>query len=134
MSTGSVSLNYARVELLRVQLSYHPDDRSFTVPACRWRRFQAVEALVARGQPIPILLPDLTRLENLANSAKAWRERTSRTFKRNSLTLLEVGTADGTAVGSYVPDLAGLSAKNTCGSGSSYDEILCVNLACPAVC
>ena len=52
--------------------------------------FQAVEALVSRAQPIPILLPDLTRLENLANSAKAWRERTSRTFKRNSLTLLEV--------------------------------------------
>ena len=54
-----------------------------------------MEALVTRGQPIPILLPDLTRLENLANSAKAWRERTSRTFKRNSLSLLEVQPAGG---------------------------------------
>ena len=54
------------------------------------RVLQAVEALVARGQPIPILLPDLVRLETLANSAKAWRERTSRAFRRNSLSLLEV--------------------------------------------
>merc|ERR1740123_2233171 len=51
-----------------------------------------LEALVARGRPLPVRLEPLTQLETQVASARAWRERTARCFlKKNShCNLLEV--------------------------------------------
>merc|ERR1712106_493622 len=51
-----------------------------------------LEALVARGRPLPIRLDPLNQLETQVASARAWRERTARVFlKKNShYNLLEV--------------------------------------------
>lgn len=71
---------------------------------CRWARAEALqkpenypyldtlEALVARGRPLPVRLEPLTQLETQVASARAWRERTARCFlKKNShCNLLEV--------------------------------------------
>merc|ERR550525_2217113 len=51
-----------------------------------------LEALVAKGRPLPIRLDPLAQLETQVAAARAWRERTARVFlKKNShYNLLEV--------------------------------------------
>ena len=51
-----------------------------------------LEALVAKGRPLPIRLDPLNQLETQVNAARSWRERTARVFlKKNShCNLLEV--------------------------------------------
>ncbi len=53
---------------------------------------ETLEALVAKGRPLPVKLEALPHLEMLVASARAWRERTARVFlKKNcNLTLLDV--------------------------------------------
>ena len=53
---------------------------------------EAVEALVSRGRPIPLSLPQLASLEEQVAAAHSWLDKTQRTFlKKNShLSLLEV--------------------------------------------
>ena len=53
---------------------------------------ETLEALVAKGRPLPVRLEALSHLEMLVASARAWRERTARVFlKKNShLALLDV--------------------------------------------
>lgn len=51
-----------------------------------------LEALVAKGRPLPIRLDPLNQLETQVNAARSWRERTARVFlKKNShCNLLEI--------------------------------------------
>uniref|UniRef100_A0A8C4QEE2 [histone H3]-trimethyl-L-lysine(4) demethylase n=1 Tax=Eptatretus burgeri TaxID=7764 RepID=A0A8C4QEE2_EPTBU len=51
-----------------------------------------LERSILRGRPIPVMLEVLPQLENQAAAARAWKDRTARTFlKKNSqCTLLEV--------------------------------------------
>ncbi len=53
---------------------------------------ETLEALVAKGRPLPVKLDPLPNLETQVASARAWRERTARVFlKKNShLGLLDV--------------------------------------------
>ena len=53
---------------------------------------EALEALVMRGRPIPVRLDQLPQMESQVAAARAWRDRTTRTFlkKNSSATLLEV--------------------------------------------
>ena len=53
---------------------------------------ETLEALVAKGRPLPIKLEHLSNLETQVASARAWRERTARVFlKKNShMALLDV--------------------------------------------
>lgn len=53
---------------------------------------EVLESLVSRGRPIPVRLDILPQLESQVAAAKAWRERTARTFlKKNSThSLVEV--------------------------------------------
>lgn len=51
-----------------------------------------LEYLVTKGRPIPIRLEQLSQIENQVEAAKAWREKTARTFlkKNSTYSLLEV--------------------------------------------
>ncbi|MBN3290437.1 KDM5A demethylase, partial [Polypterus senegalus] len=51
-----------------------------------------LESLLARGRPVPVRLDALPQLESQVASARAWRERTARTFlkKNSTYTLLQV--------------------------------------------
>ena len=51
-----------------------------------------LEGLVSKGRPIPVHLEPLAQVESQVTAAKAWRERTARTFlkKNSSYTLYEV--------------------------------------------
>lgn len=51
-----------------------------------------LEALLARGRSIPVRLDALPQVESQVASARAWRERTARTFlkKNSTYTLLQV--------------------------------------------
>lgn len=51
-----------------------------------------LEALLARGRSIPVRLDALAQVESQVTSARAWRERTARTFlkKNSTYTLLQV--------------------------------------------
>uniref|UniRef100_A0A674DD66 [histone H3]-trimethyl-L-lysine(4) demethylase n=1 Tax=Salmo trutta TaxID=8032 RepID=A0A674DD66_SALTR len=53
---------------------------------------EQLESLLARGRSIPILLDPLPQVESQVASARAWRERTTRTFlkKNSTYTLLQV--------------------------------------------
>ncbi|XP_051885894.1 lysine-specific demethylase 5A isoform X2 [Pristis pectinata] len=51
-----------------------------------------LESLLARGRPIPVRLDPLPQVESQVTAARAWRERTARTFlkKNSTYTLLQV--------------------------------------------
>ena len=51
-----------------------------------------LESMVVSGRPIPIRLEQLPQVESQVSAARAWRERTARTFlKKNSpYSLVEV--------------------------------------------
>ncbi|XP_030643619.1 lysine-specific demethylase 5A isoform X2 [Chanos chanos] len=53
---------------------------------------QQLETLLARGRSIPVRLDQLPQVESQVASARAWRERTARTFlkKNSTYTLLQV--------------------------------------------
>ncbi|XP_072408539.1 lysine-specific demethylase 5A isoform X1 [Chiloscyllium punctatum] len=53
-----------------------------------------LESLLARGRPIPVRLDPLPQVESQVAAARAWRERTARTFlkKNSTYTLLQVLT------------------------------------------
>ncbi|XP_077540973.1 lysine demethylase 5 isoform X6 [Haemaphysalis longicornis] len=53
---------------------------------------ESLEQLVQRGRPIPLRLEQLPQLESQVAAAKAWKERTARTFlkKNSAYSLLEV--------------------------------------------
>ncbi|KAA0721560.1 Lysine-specific demethylase 5A [Triplophysa tibetana] len=53
---------------------------------------EQLEGLLARGRSIPVRLEALTQVESQVGSARAWRERTARTFlkKNSTYTLLQV--------------------------------------------
>lgn len=53
---------------------------------------EQLESLLARGRSIPIRLDPLPQVESQVASARAWRERTARTFlkKNSTYTLLQV--------------------------------------------
>lgn len=52
-----------------------------------------LESLLARGRSIPVRLDPLAQVESQVAAARAWRERTARTFlkKNSTYTLLQVG-------------------------------------------
>lgn len=54
---------------------------------------EQLESLLARGRSIPVRLDPLGQVESQVASARAWRERTARTFlkKNSTYTLLQVG-------------------------------------------
>ncbi|XP_078273179.1 lysine-specific demethylase 5A isoform X2 [Rhinoraja longicauda] len=51
-----------------------------------------LESLLAKGRPIPVRLDPLPQVESQVTAARAWRERTARTFlkKNSTYTLLQV--------------------------------------------
>lgn len=53
---------------------------------------EQLESLLARGRSIPVRLDPLAQVESQVASARAWRERTGRTFlkKNSTYTLLQV--------------------------------------------
>lgn len=53
---------------------------------------EQLENLSAKGRPIPVRLDALPQLESQVAAARAWRERTGRTFlkKNSSYSLLQV--------------------------------------------
>ena len=53
---------------------------------------EQLESLSAKGRPIPVRLDALPQVESQVAAARAWRERTGRTFlkKNSSHTLLQV--------------------------------------------
>lgn len=53
---------------------------------------EQLESLSAKGRPIPVRLDALPQLESQVAAARAWRERTGRTFlkKNSSYSLLQV--------------------------------------------
>ncbi|XP_053321235.1 lysine-specific demethylase 5A isoform X2 [Spea bombifrons] len=53
---------------------------------------EQLESLLGKGRPIPVRLDALPQLESQVAAARAWRERTARTFlkKNSSYTLLQV--------------------------------------------
>lgn len=46
--------------------------------------YDAVEDLIKKGRSVPVALPELERLESQFNLAKAWKERTAKTFLRKN--------------------------------------------------
>lgn len=54
---------------------------------------EQLESLLARGRSIPVRLDPLAQVESQVAAARAWRERTGRTFlkKNSTYTLLQVG-------------------------------------------
>lgn len=54
---------------------------------------EQLESLLARGRSIPVRLDPLAQVESQVAAARAWRERTARTFlkKNSTYTLLQVG-------------------------------------------
>ena len=52
-----------------------------------------LESMVMSGRPVPVRLEQLPQVESQVSAARAWRERTARTFlKKNSpYSLVEVG-------------------------------------------
>lgn len=59
---------------------------------------EQLESLLARGRSIPVRLDPLTQVESQVAAARAWRERTARTFlkKNSTYTLLQVGHRENT--------------------------------------
>lgn len=57
---------------------------------------EQLENLLARGRSIPVRLDRLAQVESQVASARAWRERTGRTFlkKNSTYTLLQVVFGD----------------------------------------
>lgn len=55
---------------------------------------EQLENLSAKGRPIPVRLDALPQLESQVAAARAWRERTGRTFlkKNSSYSLLQVSS------------------------------------------
>lgn len=53
---------------------------------------EQLEGLLARGRSVPVRLEALPQVESQVASARAWRERTARTFlkKNSTYTLLQV--------------------------------------------
>ena len=53
---------------------------------------EQLESLSAKGRPLPVRLDALPQVESQVAAARAWRERTGRTFlkKNSSHTLLQV--------------------------------------------
>lgn len=53
---------------------------------------EQLESLLARGRSIPVRLDPLAHVESQVAAARAWRERTGRTFlkKNSTYTLLQV--------------------------------------------
>lgn len=53
---------------------------------------EQLESLSAKGRPIPVRLDALPQVESQVAAARAWRERTGRTFlkKNSNHTLLQV--------------------------------------------
>lgn len=53
---------------------------------------EQLESLLARGRSIPVRLDPLAQVESQVAAARAWRERTARTFlkKNSTYTLLQV--------------------------------------------
>ncbi|TRY70876.1 hypothetical protein TCAL_02904 [Tigriopus californicus] len=89
------ALRKAREWWSRAESLQHPDNYPY---------LDTLDALVAKGRPLPIKLDPLNNLETQVASARAWRERTSRVFlKKNShfalLDILcprvDVGSSDG---------------------------------------
>lgn len=82
--------------------------------------FHTLENVVNRGKNIPFQLEELKRMEEHLTSAKAWKQKTSRTFlKRNSfLELLEVLSPRAkpimlvSSVGSSADKLGSISSKS----------------------
>ena len=54
---------------------------------------EQLESLLARGRSIPVRLDPLAQVDSQVAAARAWRERTGRTFlkKNSTYTLLQVG-------------------------------------------
>lgn len=54
---------------------------------------EQLESLLARGRSIPVRLDPLAQVESQVAAARAWRERTARTFlkKNSTYTLFQVG-------------------------------------------
>lgn len=82
------------VILALAKLPLHPSVSTCLIQSgSSYAYLEQLESLLARGRSIPVRLDPLAQVESQVAAARAWRERTARTFlkKNSTYTLLQVG-------------------------------------------